>query len=131
MQSTYLIVDFGLVVLIWVTQLIVYPGFRYYQSEDLQRWHERYTRQVSYIVIPLMFAQLGLIIHALVTNFSWLRVVIGMMILAVWVSTFTQAVPLHAKIAQGQNLSVNISALIRVNWLRTFLWTGVFLLGLL
>ncbi len=131
MQSIHSIIDFGLVVLIWMTQLIVYPGFRYYRKEDLLSWHRLYTQRISYIVIPLMFAQLGLVGYALIYEFSWLLVIVAVMVLIIWVSTFTQAAPLHGKIARGQRLSTNVAALNRVNWLRTFLWTGIFLLGML
>jgi hypothetical protein len=124
-------IDFGLVILIWMTQMIVYPGFRYYRDEDLLIWHRRYTQQISYIVIPLMFAQVGLVGYALIYDFSWFKVMAGVMVLIIWTSTFTQAVPLHNKIAQGHDLSANVSTLIKVNWLRTFLWTCVFLLGML
>ena len=50
--------DFGLLVLIWMVQLVVYPGFKYYQRERLLEWHARYTSRISYIVGPLMLGQL-------------------------------------------------------------------------
>ena len=131
MQSISSIIDFGLVVLIWMTQVIVYPSFRYYREENLLSGHRRYTQQVSYIVIPLMFAQVGLLAYALAYNFTWSKAIAGVMVLIIWISTFTQAAPLHSKISRGRDVPIHISALIKVNWLRTFLWTGIFLLGLL
>ncbi|MFT7429007.1 MAG: hypothetical protein ACI9IZ_001504, partial [Nonlabens sp.] len=35
-----LLVDFGLVVLIWIVQLIIYPSFLYYGSKTLNKWHK-------------------------------------------------------------------------------------------
>ncbi len=130
MQHLHALIDFGLVVLIWMTQMIVYPGFRYYRNEDLLIWHRQYTQRISYIVIPLMFAQVGLLGYALTYDFSYFKAIASAMVLVIWISTFTQAAPLHGKIAQGRNLSAHVSALIKVNWLRTFLWTIVFLLDL-
>ena len=49
--------DVGLLVLIWMVQLIVYPSFLYYTHEQLVVWHTRYVKQISLIVIPLMFGQ--------------------------------------------------------------------------
>ncbi len=55
-----LLLDFGLVVLIWIIQRIVYPGFLHYSTENLVVWHRQYTSRFSAIVIPLMLAQLGI-----------------------------------------------------------------------
>ena len=57
-----LLVDIGLVVLIWMVQLIVYPSFTFYSKENLVNWHQKYTARIAVIVIPLMFLQLILVI---------------------------------------------------------------------
>ena len=54
------LVDFGLFILIWLTQLVIYPSFTYFREQDLTRWHRKYTRAISYIVMPLMLGQVGL-----------------------------------------------------------------------
>jgi len=35
-----LLFDFGLLVLIWLVQLVIYPSFLYYEQDNLKRWHE-------------------------------------------------------------------------------------------
>lgn len=126
------LIDFGLFVLIWMVQLIAYPSFRYFQGASLFEWHNYYTRAISLFVIPLMFSQLGLHFYGMVrSSFSWVQVLSFAMIIGVWLITFMRAVPLHGEIGAGTNLPESIESLIRVNWLRTILWSLVFLLAML
>ncbi len=125
------LVDFGLVVLIWMVQLIAYPGFRFFQKSDLLIWHEYYTKTITLFVVPLMFSQLGLHLHGMIkSNFSWMQVTSFGMIIGVWLLTFMKAVPLHGQIGAGEDLQESITKLIQVNWMRTVLWTLVFMLSL-
>ncbi|MFT6745260.1 MAG: hypothetical protein ACJAR8_001821, partial [Bacteroidia bacterium] len=64
-DTARLIVDFGLVVLIWMVQLIVYPSFLFYKDTELITWHTKYTPRITKIVAPLMFAQLSLSVFGL------------------------------------------------------------------
>lgn len=123
-----LLFDFGLVILIWMTQLIVYPSFTYYQSENLIRWHQKYTRAITIMVMPLMFGQIGWHSYDLFTTQSWLGWLAFSLILLAWINTFFYAVPLHHKIANNQQLADTINKLVMVNWYRTIWWTMVFII---
>ena len=125
------IVDFGLVVLTWMVQLIVYPSFLYYAKADLLRWHPKYTTAITLVVMPLMFGQLFGYGFAIVRAFSWLRLAGLVLVLATWLVTFTHAVPLHNAIAQGNGSPEVIHRLINAHWVRTALWTAIFVLGLI
>ena len=59
LQLIRLLLDFGLMVLIWIVQLVIYPGLCYYKNEDLGKWHKIYTQRIGVIVGPLMIAQLA------------------------------------------------------------------------
>ncbi len=126
-----LVIDFGLVVLIWMTQLIVYPAFVQFEAAALKQWHPRYNRMITVIVAPLMFAQLGLVgleLFQSPTVFTWASLVlVGL----AWVLTFLQAVPLHRKIANGVNIRTSAERLVRLNWSRTVVWTAIFLVSLI
>jgi hypothetical protein len=52
------LIDFGLVVLLWLVQWIIYPSFLQVAPERLVKWHAQYTQRMGYIVMPLMFGQL-------------------------------------------------------------------------
>ncbi len=125
-----LIIDFGLVVLIWMTQLIVYPSFEYFQEVDLRRWHKIYTSKISLLVLPLMLIQAVLYAYRFVFNFEWLDLFILVLLVAVWINTFFYAIPLHGKITEGKEVLRSARHLVRVNWYRTFLWTIIFLFNL-
>ncbi|MEM9325285.1 MAG: hypothetical protein AAGA85_06505 [Bacteroidota bacterium] len=121
------IIDFGLVVLIWMVQLVVYPSFQYYDKASLLKWHGPYTQNITYIVMPLMLGQLVLHGMKLVTDFNIFRLIIFILVLGTWATTFFYAVPLHGKIGSGIDVTESVQSLIRSNWIRTALWTLIFL----
>lgn len=121
-----LIIDFGLVILIWLVQLIIYPGFAYYSAADLAVWHPRYTGLITLVVGPLMLAQVLATGASLLTDFSWLTLVVALLVAVLWWSTAAQAIPLHNRIDAGVDLPTTIARLVQVNWLRTVLWTIIF-----
>ena len=130
MNVSLLLVDFGLVVLAWMVQLIVYPGFAYYAPSDLKRWHGLYTKRMGMLVIPLMVGQLVLhgmllLLHPDNTSIATFALIAG-----VWASTFWQAVPLHNQIADSPDTENIARMLKKVNTARTLAWTVVFLLTL-
>ena len=131
LASVKSLLDFGLVVLIWMTQLIVYPSFSYYSENQLINWHNRYTMAISVIVMPLMLGQV--LFHGLdlINEFSVLKLIAAFLVGLVWLNTFFFAVPLHNQISAGKSVLEASGQLVSVNWYRAVLWTAVFLIGLL
>lgn len=125
-----LLIDFGLVILIWMTQLIVYPSFTYFSEQDLTNWHPKYTTAVSIIVMPLMLGQVLLHTYGMANEFSWLKTIAFGLVLLTWVNTFFFAVPLHNQIAAENDILAAARGLARVNWYRTALWSVIFILTL-
>ncbi len=122
-----LLVDFGLVVLIWITQLIVYPGFLHYPKSNLMAWHGTYTTMIGYIVAPLMLLQLGLYLHLTLVRFSIPALLALIVVMATWGVTFLQFVPMHGAINTGDFDRVLLTKLVGRNWIRTVLWTLLFI----
>ena len=120
-----LVIDSGLLILIWLVQLIIYPSFRYTADEYFITWHARYTGLIALVVTPLMLFQVGIeIMHVLFLTTRWLR--IGF-IAAIWISTFSFSVPCHNRLhAEGKKREL-VERLIKTNWIRTVLWTMLFL----
>ena len=125
-----LIVDFGLVILIWMTQLVVYPSFTYYSESNLYGWHQKYTTAISIIVMPLMLSQVAMHGYGLYQSFSLFKLISAILIGLIWINTFFYAVPLHNKIGMNQEVLASAAQLVKVNWFRTISWSVVFLLGL-
>jgi hypothetical protein len=124
------LVDFGMVVVLWLVQLVIYPSFLSCEAARLVDWHRTYTSRVAWVIIPIMFTQLPLAAWLTwqqpeAANLSALAA-----LLACWGLTFGVSVPLHRKIDAGDASTLTVERLIRTNWPRTFLWTLVFLLGL-
>lgn len=126
-----LLINFGLVVLIWMIQLIVYPSFLYYQTADLVIWHRKYTVLVGYIVVPLMFTQLVISILQVYVSATSYTFSMLILVLLVWLSTFLQLVPIHSSISKGCVNQKMLNALVKKNWTRTILWTVVFIISFL
>ncbi|WP_339840322.1 hypothetical protein [uncultured Maribacter sp.] len=128
LEKIRLICDSGLLVLIWIVQLIIYPSFSYYKHEDLYHWHETYIKRIAIIVIPLMFGQLiatGLQVYY---NQDFYTLASALLVIGVWVITFTVFVPLHKNISNKNSVQLSIEKLKLHNWLRTILWSLIFLL---
>ena len=125
-----LVVDTGLLILIWMVQLVIYPSFIYYDKKNLVKWHIKYTTNISYIVVPLMLGQSFIAIFQLFSNGSLITVAYFILVISSWLLTFILFVPTHSKISQGLTDSEMLRKLVRSNWLRTSIWTLIFILGL-
>ncbi len=122
-----LLLDFGLMVLIWMIQRIVYPSFLDYTTENLVGWHRKYINRLNPIVIPLMFGQLGISVLQLAISFNIYTILSLTIILIIWMSTFLQFVPMHVNISKGRVNERMLKRLVYKNWIRTVLWTVLFL----
>jgi hypothetical protein len=125
-----LLVDAGLMVLIWLVQLVIYPSFTYYQPKDLLKWHQQYTTRLAFVVIPLMLSQLVLAIVAVFYQLDLVNSCSLLIVLFLWIFTFTFFAPLHHKISEGNTNQSLLQLLIRRNWIRTFLWSFLFIIHL-
>ena len=122
--------DFGLFILIWIIQLVVYPSFEYYKRAELIEWHNKYTQHISYIVFPLMLGQLLISATQLWNITSWYSLSSLLIIVILWLATFLQFVPLHNNISQGNLSETTIVTMVRKNWLRTILWTMLLVMSI-
>ncbi len=119
-----LCIDFGLFILIWMVQLIVYPSFIYIDANLFSQWHDKYTGLISVFVVPLMFTQVGLVLYQFITTQKVLVLIVGLLVLLIWINTFLYAIPCHNKLQVGKDLEV-VEQLIKINWWRTILWSLV------
>lgn len=124
------LVNAGLFLVIWLVQLIIYPGFAHYDAARLVTWHASYTRLIGYFVVPLMVGQLMLLGPGTVRGEPAATGMFAMALLC-WGATFKFSVPLHRRIASNQDPLGAVALLVRTNWPRTVLWTAVFAVGLL
>ena len=122
-------VDAGMVVLILLVQLIIYPSFHAIDDGIFSSWHRKYVAAIGFIVIPLMLIQAGCIALLLLTVASWSHILSAAAVLGAWIVTFTLSVPCHRKLEnQGKDPEI-IARLIHTNWLRTGCWIIAFAAG--
>ncbi len=122
-----LLLDAGLLVLIWLVQLVVYPSFTYYNEDQLKQWHKNYTAKITIIVLPMMLGQLFLYMYSALYSSATLDYLMAALVIMTWVVTFVIAVPLHRKLDKMPNTVEVRKKLIRTNWIRTCLWTIIFI----
>ncbi|WP_397447733.1 hypothetical protein [Polaribacter sp. R77954] len=125
-----LIIDFGLVVLIWMVQLIIYPSFLFYKGTNLVVWHQKYTQRITVIVVPLMLLQLAISIFNVFFRFNFATLTTLIAVVFLWGFTLLSFAPIHFKISEGKYSQELLKSLISTNWLRTFLWSALFVFNL-
>ena len=121
------LIDFGLVVLIWMVQLVVYPSFKYIPAAALLQWHCCYTARITVVVMPLMVAQVILHIGRCYADFSLNNFCLLVLVISTWMTTVTIFVPLHNQITSCEELPCTLAKLVAYNWIRTAIWTVIFL----
>lgn len=122
-EELRLLLDFGLVVLIWMVQLVVYPSFKYYAPIDLVKWHQKYTVHIAYIVIPPMVGQLLVSGFQVYETSSLYSIGSFILVLSLWAITFSMFVPIHGKIESNSFIPADLYLLEKRNWIRTILWS--------
>ena len=116
-----MVINSVLVGIIIITQFITYPLFKFIDS-GFKKYHTAYTQRMGYVVAPLMIAELLLVIKITIQHFNnEIIILISILTLIIWLSTFCIQVPVHnsisKKITQNQ-----ITFLIKSNYIRTFCW---------
>ena len=120
--------------LIWIVQLVHYPGFLRISPDAYASYQQFHMRAISFIVVPSMLTELLLSLAGLAMtdlNRSYLYWGAGICLALVWAVTFFVSVPLHRSLTEGYDAR-GIQRLIDTNWWRTAGWSmRTILLGLL
>ncbi|MEJ2719434.1 MAG: hypothetical protein P8182_20275 [Deltaproteobacteria bacterium] len=123
--------DLGIVIVVWLAQVIMYPSLAHIERDAFVSWHRKYSSRIAFFVIPLLCGQAIIVGILVYDDASLTNVLSAALIAACWASTFVLSVPCHARLQRaGKDLQV-IRKLVRTNLIRTMLWTAVFLIGIL
>ena len=120
--NLYTYASIGLVGLIWTIQMVHYPSFRFVDEKQWERFHGLHTFSISIIVMPPMLVEMVLSLYFAFFHPGWITYTCLAIVIAIWINTFFQAVPLHNKLQKKMDISI-IKKLVQVNWIRTFLWS--------
>lgn len=122
-----LLVTFYLIGLVWLIQVVQYPGFAKVGTKNFLEYHQAHVSSIFWVVaIPMvieLILSLGLLIARPPQVDMILNVFLFAMVLLVWGVTFFTAIPLHNQLeTNGLNLEI-IRKLTNINWIRTIAWT--------
>ncbi len=116
-------VSWALFGLIWTIQVVHYPLFKEVGKESFIAYHGRHMRFITWVVGPLMLAEVGSAAVLLFLGENSLLFWVSLAGLAlVWISTVFSQVPLHGKLVLGYDVEL-IYRLVRGNWWRTLGWS--------
>lgn len=117
-------VSWGLFILIWLVQIIIYPGFHRIPVAEFAGYHRWYAVRISAVVLPLMLCEAIIAIGCiLLEGYTLYNLVSGLLIAIVWLSTFLLQVPIHKRLQSGKD-HASIRRLVLTNWIRTIAWSA-------
>ena len=113
----------ALVGLIWTVQLVHYPLFAQVGADTFRAYHAQHTRNITFIVAPLMAAELLTAVLLLLRGARepWLLASFAPLLFN-WLSTWRVQIPLHDRLAAGFDPGAH-RRLVAGNWWRTLAWT--------
>ena len=115
----------GLFGLIWTIQLVHYPLFARIEPSQWHQAHQEHTRGITKSVFPLMVSELVFAAALVFLSPSPLSISLLACAGGNWILTAIFFIPLHHKLSARFNLAT-IHYLVRLNWLRTALWSLAF-----
>ena len=115
---------FAMTGVIWLVQLVQYPGFARVGAAEFGDFHRHHCRAIGLVVGPLMLVELltALLLAAAGEPAFFWRVMLALL-LVIWISTAVWQGPLHGRLQREGPRAGLVLYLVRGNWLRTFLWT--------
>ena len=117
-----LALSWGLLLLIWLVQVIIYPGFHRIPPDTFIDYHRWYVNRISFIVLPLMISEVGMTTWWLLDAGTPGAIISTVLVVIIWSSTFLLQVPIHNRLKSGKK-EVLIRRLVATNWIRTIAWS--------
>lgn len=111
---------------IWIVQLVHYPMLAGLDDQDFVKWHVFHSRQISFVVAPLMVGELGLSCWLAFSRMDFIGWSLLSLTVATWAATFLLSVPIHESLGRSASPDTTqalIKRLVRTNWPRTILYS--------
>lgn len=109
--------------LIWTIQLVHYPLFARVGEDRFVAYEASHTRRMGVLLVVPALAE---IVAAgwLIRDGGPLAFAGAALLVAIWTLTAVVFVPLHGRLQQGVSVAALVARLVRLNWLRTALWSA-------
>ncbi|MDQ8191127.1 hypothetical protein [Roseibacillus persicicus] len=121
-EITHAFSVFALFGLIWTIQLVHYPMFKFVEAPHWPRFHRIHSRNITFIVFPLMLVELLTSLQLFLEDNSFSHSMSLGCAAATWLLTILIFVPLHNQIAI-RPVPSKLALLAHLNWLRVVVWT--------
>ena len=116
-----LIISAVLLGLILTIHFVHYKSFKFIDIERFIEFHRFHTKNISFLVLPLMTSEAVLSITICYFYFSILSLANLLLVALIWITTFLLQVPSHNKLSTGKSMP-EIKKLISGNIYRVCLW---------
>ena len=116
-----LIISAILLGLILTIHFVHYKSFKFIDIERFIEFHRFHTKNISFLVLPLMTSEAVLSITICYFYFSILSLANLLLVALIWITTFLLQVPSHNKLSTGKSMP-EIKKLISGNIYRVCLW---------
>jgi hypothetical protein len=113
----------GIFILIWLTQILIYPSFLLVDASNFKSYHNLHTSRMTWIVAPLMLLDGVVSLLVFMGTESPLAKLNALLCVAPLAATFVYYGPLHDRIARKYEVA-KLNALTQHNWLRVALWSA-------
>ena len=115
---------FAMTGVIWLVQLVQYPGFSRVGAAEFAGFHRHHCRAIGWVVGPLMVLELlTALALAVMGQPIWFWRLMLAALVVIWLSTALWQGPAHGRLTREGPRPDLIRALVRGNWLRTILWS--------
>lgn len=96
--------------------------FKFVEAPHWPRFHRFHSRNITFIVFPLMLVELLTSLQLFIGEDSFTNSLALLCSAATWLLTVTVFLPLHNRVAVRPDSSV-FAKIVNLNWLRTGVWT--------
>ena len=115
--STSLIVG-----IIWVIQVVHYPSFHFIGNSRYISFQKFHMERISYIVIPVMLVESISGFLLIYDELNPILLISMVLLLSIWMLTAFFFSSVHQRLVSGYQLEM-VAKLVKINWIRTLLWT--------
>ena len=125
LELIHLIATAMMVSIIWLVQILHYPTFLYIDNERYTEFQNFHMKNISFLIIPLMLLEFltGFFLLFFVNEIDFYFSISFSLLVLIWLITVLFFTRYHSALSNKYERNI-ILKLIRLNWIRTFLWTA-------
>ena len=108
--------------IIWVIQVVHYPSFHFIGNSRYISFQKFHMERISYIVIPVMLVESISGFLLIYDELNLILLISMVLLLSIWMLTAFFFASVHQKLVSVYQLEM-VAKLVKINWIRTLLWT--------